>query len=587
MAVLNKKMKVKVPRVSVSSSHHHVSLLHMLVVVTAIATVGSFFVFKSSANAPVVASLEAEKMSQPTGSSIVNDSVASGGQALKMTVNGASSSSFSTPSKATTVTLKARASQCGGSPSVNMTIDGNAVMPTTAVATSSYSSFSKTIDLPAGSHKLNISGSGLGRLRINRHTCARVVYLDITTFYGPEPIAKPAPTISLSGSPTNIASGASSSLSWNATNATTCTAAGGWSGSKATSGSETVRPTASTQYSLTCSGDGGSSSTSAAINVSSTGSSSTSIYWGAWIDGDVYSTGSADAPWSTAGGSWDLFEKNAGKKISVLHYGQPPMWTQPFVPGVANNITNRGAIPFMDMSSQSVPLTDITAGKYDSSIITWAQAVKTWGKPFFFRWNWEMNGTWYSWGSQAQANPANYTAAWKHFHDVVAAQGANNVTWVWCPNTEYSGSTPLDQLYPGDSYVDWTCVDGYNFGTNPLKKDSWTSFGQRFQPTYSSLQRIAPSKPIIIGETASTELGGSKSAWISDALTTQIPKNFPQIKGVLWFNWNISENGGVWDWPIESSPSSQAAFASGIASPYYSTNTFGNLPLNTKVQPPK
>lgn len=313
------------------------------------------------------------------------------------------------------------------------------------------------------------------------------------------------------------------------------------------------------------------------------------IYWGSWIDGDTYSLGSSDAPWSasTPGGSWDLFEQHTGKKASIIHYGQPPMWSQAFAPGPANLITNRGAIPFMDMSTQSVPLTNITNGTYDSSIITWANSVKTWGKPMFFRWNWEMNGTWYEWGKQAQQNPANFVAAWRHMHDVVTAQGATNVTWVWCPNTIFNGSTNLSQLYPGDNYVDWTCVDGYNWGSNPYKPDSWKSFNQVFQPTYSSLLTIAPSKPIIIGETASTEYGGSKANWISDALTTQIPQNFPQVKGVLWFNWNIDEGGGRLDWPIETSPSAQAAFAAGIANPLYSTNNYGSLPPLTKVQPLK
>lgn len=39
------------------------------------------------------------------------------------------------------------------------------------------------------------------------------------------------------------------------------------------------------------------------------------------------------------------------------------------------------------------------------------------------------------------------------------------------------------------------------------------------------------------------------------------------------------------DWPIESSSTSQLAFANAIANTYYANNTFGSLPLLTKVQP--
>ena len=58
-------------------------------------------------------------------------------------------------------------------------------------------------------------------------------------------------------------------LSWSSANASGCTASGAWSGARATSGAVTVAPSAagSYTYSLTCSGDGGSASASAALSV--------------------------------------------------------------------------------------------------------------------------------------------------------------------------------------------------------------------------------------------------------------------------------------------------------------------------------
>ena len=72
-------------------------------------------------------------------------------------------------------------------------------------------------------------------------------------------VTEPPPTVTLTASPTSVASGETSTLTWSATNATSCAATGGWSGAKATSGSEVVGPmTATTNYSLECSGAGGS-----------------------------------------------------------------------------------------------------------------------------------------------------------------------------------------------------------------------------------------------------------------------------------------------------------------------------------------
>ena len=70
----------------------------------------------------------------------------------------------------------------------------------------------------------------------------------------------PAATATLSANPTTVNSGGSTTLTWSSTNATSCTATGGWTGAKATSGNETFSNlTANTMYSLQCSGTGGAS----------------------------------------------------------------------------------------------------------------------------------------------------------------------------------------------------------------------------------------------------------------------------------------------------------------------------------------
>ena len=67
---------------------------------------------------------------------------------------------------------------------------------------------------------------------------------------------------------------------------------------------------------------------------------------------------------------------------------------------------------------------------------------------------------------QANGNrPGEYVAAWRHVHDIFTSVGANDVTWVWCPNVDPDHKMQsLGSLYPGDAYVDWTCLDGYNWG---------------------------------------------------------------------------------------------------------------------------
>lgn len=304
-----------------------------------------------------------------------------------------------------------------------------------------------------------------------------------------------------------------------------------------------------------------------------------SVYWGAWIDGEVYGR-AEDAPWDET--AWNTFEAHAGRAASIVHFGQPAPWRQQFEAEPLALIRTRGAIPLMDMDPDGATLAEIASGERDADLARWARAVRAYGMPFFFRWNWEMNGTWFQWGEEAAASPAAYVSSWRRFHDIAEVQGATNVTWVWCPNTRFLGSTPIAWLYPGDAYVDWTCIDAYNAGSN---LQNWSSFFGLISPTYNELLSLASGKPIMIGETGSAERGGDKAGWISDLLETQLPAVFPKIEAIVWFNWNIEENGGRREWPIESSLSAQAAFARGISSPYYAGNRFGDLPPLTRIQP--
>lgn len=331
------------------------------------------------------------------------------------------------------------------------------------------------------------------------------------------------------------------------------------------------------------------------------------VMWGAWIDGDVYTTKKeeeegkkkGDAPWDE--GTWSTFSGHAGKKPSIIHFGQEAPWAQPFVEGPLKiSRSERGALPLMDMDNEEplvyeeggvkkekrVTLAMIAEGAVDPSLRAWASDVAAYGYPFFLRWDWEMNGSWFDYGDEAIANPTAFINAWKHFHDIAQQEGASNITWVWCPNvTPNSGGYPITRYYPGSSYVDWTCLDGYNHGTNPLGASGWLSFSSVFSTAYSMLATNYPTKPVMIGEFASTESGGSKASWIADALETQVPLNFPKIKAVLWFNWNHPDNGGRWDWQIESSGSAEAAFAKAIGSPAYSTNTFTSPTQLSPIQP--
>jgi glycosyl hydrolase family 26 len=326
------------------------------------------------------------------------------------------------------------------------------------------------------------------------------------------------------------------------------------------------------------------------------GSDRHEIYWGAWISGETYAR-EGEEPAPDAPGSeqtWDEFAANAGREPTIVHFGQPAPWSQPFEAEPFERVAAHGAIPFVDMDPDGTTLAEIASGSKDGYLEEWADAARRYGRPFFLRWAWEMNGHWFQWGQEADDDPALYVAAWRHFHDVVAGAGADNVTWVWCPHVSGSETTPFAELYPGDEYVDWTCMDGYNWGASGGGGEfgGWRSFASIFGRTYGELLALAPEKPIMIGETASSEGGdpGAKAGWIENALGSELPQRFPQVDALVWFNWNIPSEASDerLQWPIESSPAAQAAFAAAIASPdYVDAGAEPELPALSPVPPPR
>jgi hypothetical protein len=77
------------------------------------------------------------------------------------------------------------------------------------------------------------------------------------------------PTLNLWADKYTITQGESTYLRWTSTNANYCTASNGWSGSKSTSGYESVSPSSNTTYGLTCYGSGGQITRSVTIYVTS------------------------------------------------------------------------------------------------------------------------------------------------------------------------------------------------------------------------------------------------------------------------------------------------------------------------------
>ena len=191
----------------------------------------------------------------------------------------------------------------------------------------------------------------------------------------------------------------------------------------------------------------------------------------------------------------------------------------------------------------------IANGQYDAYVTTWAGRMKTFlagpdgvfgnadDRRAYIRLAHEMNGNWYAWSAAVGANtPADYVAMWQRVVGIFDRLGldAAHLQWVWCVNNEDVGGFSAEAFYPGDNFVDWIAVDGYNWGTSQTWS-SWKSPAQTYDAMLSRIRSLT-TKPVALTEFASTSAGGGvafKSQWIADLFQYVTAQD---IRLVCWFN---------------------------------------------------
>jgi len=258
------------------------------------------------------------------------------------------------------------------------------------------------------------------------------------------------------------------------------------------------------------------------------------------------------------------FRFDAAAVIATFRRGAIPMisW-EPWDPG-----TDPGLLDRPDDQSQ-FRLQRIVDGDFDPYIREWARGCASVGGPIMLRPMHEMNGNWYPWNGFVNGNsPELFVSAWRHVHDIFQEEGATNVTWVWSVN-DVSSPDVIENYpeayYPGDTYVDWIGISGFNWG-NTRPGHRWSSFTSRYAGPVEYLKRFG--KPIAICEFASVEASGDKAEWITDAYTA-MRTEYPEVKAVVYYDNREEGVKGMQDWNVDSSPESLAAYQDAIEDPHF------------------
>jgi beta-mannanase len=272
------------------------------------------------------------------------------------------------------------------------------------------------------------------------------------------------------------------------------------------------------------------------------------------------------------------FEKIIDKKVSIAHYYRGWEYlADPILIEEFNTIRDNGWQPMLNVNPyyfDDCPATDeplyraIANGQCDEFLRKAGKNLSKIDKPFYLLFAWEMNNKDLPWSiPYTTSTPQEFQSAWRHIHTILEKEEAKNIIWVFAPNTYASGTPEYIDMYPGDAYVDWTGIDGYNWGESQ-SWSNWSSFSGTFTTSYRHLVSIAPSKPIMIAEFNTTDKGGDKAGWYKEALTKEIPYNFPQIKAIVLYNEDRTKQENV-NRKVDVTATSLESFKKAIQTKFY------------------
>lgn len=226
---------------------------------------------------------------------------------------------------------------------------------------------------------------------------------------------------------------------------------------------------------------------------------------------------------------------------NLFEHQLPALWTHGAVPMITWE-------PYVGARTPPDVVSRAAAGEFDEYFAEWGGRLRTFlagpdahlntsdDRRVYLRPGHEMNGNWYPWGQRA---PGRFVEMWKRMHGMLddLGLGPTHVQWVWCVTNVDHGPFSAESYYPGDRWVDWVGVDGYNWGVTG-RSTRWLSAAEVLEPMITRIRGVS-TRPVALAEVATTRhtLNGgavtAKNAWIADFFAW-LPTS--GVRMVCWFN---------------------------------------------------
>ena len=261
----------------------------------------------------------------------------------------------------------------------------------------------------------------------------------------------------------------------------------------------------------------------------------------------------------------DNFRKVFGKKpYLVLVFVD---WEKFVDPVVVRDVYDKGSVlfvswePWIALTKDGIDYQGLISGKYDDYIDKFADSLKAVNGSVFIRFAHEPNGDWYPWSGKKIGARA-YIDMYRHIKRIFDNNSVKNVRWVYSINWEDipAKGNSFMLYYPGDEYVDYVGIDGYNWGRTK-EWSRWTEFNEIFLKRYGEVVEYT-GKPVIISEFSSASSGGSKAGWVENAFADM--KKMKRVFGFVLFNVDKET-----DWSFSGRDRESLSLRKSLASPCF------------------
>lgn len=305
------------------------------------------------------------------------------------------------------------------------------------------------------------------------------------------------------------------------------------------------------------------------------------------------------------------FNQQAGQRLDVVNVLLS--WNTSFssLRPTLDHIASAGARPLLTWSPDGLTTTQVADGSteihldtnetvtVDGYIDSFAQGICSYaqhtGTQVLLEPMAEPNGDWHTWsigyttqagepsgntsGNQAGGNAsegstssreasvrpntnASYQDAWTHLHERFTATCSDGASFIWTVNGVSSGAgTSYMGAYPGNQTVDKAGIRGMNLGAH--QPQGWSSFGGTFGHAYCNLT-AATDHDIVLTSVGSVEEGGDKAHWVNQTFLNASSHAWPEVKGLVWFDDQLTLGDQQLDVTIDSSTEALAAFQQGM-----------------------